>query len=226
MEPIASPLVLAFDTANEVIAIGLGRLDAAGRSVAPVATAEVEARRASNTQLIPRVDALLAEAGAVRGQLACVCVGRGPGSFTGVRIALAAAKGIASALGIGLVGVSTLDAVAWGAANKVVKGYSEDRFGPMDPVTREQLAAILHRYAQYKGYEVTEITDLTAYADMASISEYALEAMAWAIALGAPEALSETALAPRDNATRAQVAVAFMNFCEKYIPLETEGEAA
>ena len=96
----------------------------------------------------------------------------------------------------------------------------------MDPVTREQLAAILHRYAQYKGYEVTEITDLTAYADMASISEYALEAMAWAIALGAPEALSDTALAPRDNATRAQVAVAFMNFCEKYIPLETEGEAA
>lgn len=118
------------------------------------------------------------------------------------------------------------DAVGWGAANKVVKGYSEDRFGPMDPVTREQLAAILHRYAQYKGYEVTEITDLTAYADMASISEYALEAMAWAIALGAPEALSDTALAPRDNATRAQVAVAFMNFCEKYIPLETEGEAA
>lgn len=118
------------------------------------------------------------------------------------------------------------DAVGWGAANKVVKGYSEDRFGPMDPVTREQLAAILHRYAQYKGYDVTEITDLAAYADMASISEYALEAMAWAVTLGAPEALSETALAPRDNATRAQVAVAFMNFCEKYIPLETEGEAA
>ena len=118
------------------------------------------------------------------------------------------------------------DAVGWGAANKVVKGYSEDRFGPMDPVTREQLAAILHRYAQYKGYDVTEITDLAAYADMASISEYALEAMAWAVALGAPEALSETALVPRDNATRVQVAVAFMNFCEKYIPLETEGEAA
>ncbi len=73
---------------------------------------------------------------------------------------------------------------------------------------------------------MTEITDLAAYADMASISEYALEAMAWAVTLGAPEALSETALAPRDNATRAQVAVAFMNFCEKYIPLETEGEAA
>lgn len=118
------------------------------------------------------------------------------------------------------------DAVGWGAANKVVKGYSEDRFGPMDPVTREQLAAILHRYAQYKGYDVTEIADLAAYADMASISEYALEAMAWAVALGAPEALSETALVPRDNATRVQVAVAFMNFCEKYIPLETEGEAA
>lgn len=110
-----APLVLAFDTANEVIAIGLGRLDGASRSVAVVAAVEAEARRASNTQLIGRIDALLAEAGATRSQLACVCVGRGPGSFTGVRIALATAKGIASALGVGLAGVSTLDAVAWGA---------------------------------------------------------------------------------------------------------------
>ncbi len=115
MEPNAPQLVLAFDTANEVIAIGLGRLDAATRSVACVAAAEAEARRASNTQLVPRIDALLAEAGAARADIACVCVGRGPGSFTGVRIAMAAAKGIASALGVGLVGVSTLDAVAWGA---------------------------------------------------------------------------------------------------------------
>ena len=107
--------VLAFDTANEVIAMGLGRLDARERAVEPVATLEVEARRASNTQLLPRVDALLRDAGISRGQLACVCVGRGPGSFTGVRIAMATAKGIAQALGVALVGVSSLDAVAWHA---------------------------------------------------------------------------------------------------------------
>lgn len=95
--------------------MGLGRLDARESAVEPVATLEVEARRASNTQLLPRVDALLRDAGISRGQLACVCVGRGPGSFTGVRIAMATAKGIAQALGVALVGVSSLDAVAWHA---------------------------------------------------------------------------------------------------------------
>lgn len=107
--------VLAFDTANEVIAIGLGKLDAATQSIECVASVEVEARRASNTQLLPRIDELCAQAGVGRGEIACVTVGRGPGSFTGVRIALACAKGIASALEVGLVGVSSLDAVAWGA---------------------------------------------------------------------------------------------------------------
>ena len=84
---------LAFDTANEVISIGLGRLNAAACAVEPVAAVEVAAHRAANTQLRVRVDALLREVGVERGQLACVCVGRGPGSFTGVRIAMATAKG-------------------------------------------------------------------------------------------------------------------------------------
>ena len=114
--------VLAFDTANEVVALGLGQLDAASRLVTPVATLEVEAHRASNTQLLPRVDALLASAGVERSQLACVCVGRGPGSFTGVRIAMATAKGVASALGAALVGVSSLDVVAWHAWSGGVRG--------------------------------------------------------------------------------------------------------
>ncbi len=107
--------VLAFDTANEVIALGVGRLDAAARAIELVASTEVEARRASNTQLVPRIDELCAQADVAREEIACVCVGRGPGSFTGVRIALATAKGVASALEVGLVGVSSLDAVAWGA---------------------------------------------------------------------------------------------------------------
>ena len=106
--------VLAFDTANEVIAIGVGVLHEEAHAIELVTHAEIEARRQSNTQLIPRIDALLAERGIARGDIACVCVGRGPGSFTGVRIAMATAKGIASALEVGLVGVSSLDAVAWG----------------------------------------------------------------------------------------------------------------
>ena len=85
--------VLAFDTANEVIAIGVGVLHEEAHAIELVAHAEIEARRQSNTQLIPRIDALLAENGIARGDIACVCVGRGPGSFTGVRIAMATAKG-------------------------------------------------------------------------------------------------------------------------------------
>ena len=106
--------VLAFDTANEVIAVGVGVLHEEAHAIELVAHTEIEARRQSNTQLSPRIDALLAERGIARGDIACVCVGRGPGSFTGVRIAMATAKGIASALEVGLVGVSSLDAVAWG----------------------------------------------------------------------------------------------------------------
>ena len=94
--------VLAFDTANEVIAIGLGKLDAATQSIECVASVEVEARRASNTQLLPRVDELCAQAGVGRGEIACVAVGRGPGSFTGVRIALACAAGLAVIYLVGL----------------------------------------------------------------------------------------------------------------------------
>nr|WP_302319302.1 tRNA (adenosine(37)-N6)-threonylcarbamoyltransferase complex transferase subunit TsaD [Gordonibacter pamelaeae] len=114
--------VLAFDTANEVIAIGLGALHGESRTVEVVACAEASAHRASNTQLLPRIDALLAEQGVARGELACIVVGRGPGSFTGVRIAMATAKGVASALGVGLVGVSSPDAVAWNAQAAGVRG--------------------------------------------------------------------------------------------------------
>ena len=117
---------LAFDTANELIAVGVGRLEeaaeASSRRVRLVAHAEIEARRASNTQLLPTIDALLEDAGIGRGDIATVACGRGPGSFTGVRIAMATAKGIACALGVGLIGVSSLDAVAWNAWAHDVRG--------------------------------------------------------------------------------------------------------
>lgn len=109
----ARNVVLAFDTSNEVIAIGLGRLDAQSRTVTPFATREIPAHRASNTKLLPSIDALLEQAGVERADIACVACGRGPGSFTGVRICMATAKGIAMALEVGLYGVSTPDAVAW-----------------------------------------------------------------------------------------------------------------
>ena len=109
----ATRYVLAFDTANEVISIGVGALHPESKTIESVASVEVRAHRASNTQLLPHVDELLAEHGIARGDIACVACGRGPGSFTGVRIAMATAKGVASALGVGLVGFSTLDAVAW-----------------------------------------------------------------------------------------------------------------
>ena len=107
--------VLACDTANEVIALGLGELHPDQARINLMAQRRVAAHRASNTQLIPQIDQLLADQGVDRSQIACVCCGRGPGSFTGVRICMATAKGIAQALGVGLVGVSSLDAVAWTA---------------------------------------------------------------------------------------------------------------
>lgn len=118
-----SRYILAFDTANEVIAIGIGRLLPESRSVEVVSTREVQARRASNTMLLPNIDEMMHSASISRDDLACVCVGRGPGSFTGVRIAMATAKGIASALGLALVGVSSQDAVAWNAWDGGARGH-------------------------------------------------------------------------------------------------------
>lgn len=105
--------VLAFDTANEVIAVGVGKLDRAHKTIRMLASEEVPAFRASNTKLIAWIDQALQTAGISKDQIACVVCGRGPGSFTGVRICVATAKGIALGLDVALFGVSTLDAQAW-----------------------------------------------------------------------------------------------------------------
>lgn len=110
--------ILAFDTANETVAVGVGRVvpQADGRDRIEFAYGrERAAHRASNTVLVSELDAALAEAGIEKSQIAAVVCGRGPGSFTGVRICMATAKGAACALEVPLYGVSTLDAVAWGA---------------------------------------------------------------------------------------------------------------
>ncbi len=116
------PLVLAFDTANDVVSVGIGALDMHHKTVEIIATRERMAERASNTSLLPLIDALLLREGISKESLSCVVIGRGPGSFTGVRIALAAAKGIANALSLPLIGVMTLDAIAWRVHAQGIRG--------------------------------------------------------------------------------------------------------
>ena len=94
-------------------------------------------------------------------------------------------------------------------------GYENGGFGPGDPVTREQMAAILYRYAQYKGYDVTASGDLSGYTDAGAIRPYAEAAMAWANGAGLITGVSDTTLQPRGNSTRAQVATILMRFCQK-----------
>lgn len=106
------------------------------------------------------------------------------------------------------------DAVAWAAANGIVNGVSETSFAPNAPVTREQLAAILYRYAQLKGYDVTASGSLNGYADASQTSSYAVAAMQWANAEGLISGISSTVLDPQGSATRAQVATILMRFCE------------
>ncbi|MCE5191394.1 MAG: tRNA (adenosine(37)-N6)-threonylcarbamoyltransferase complex dimerization subunit type 1 TsaB [Actinomycetia bacterium] len=103
--------VLAFDAATEHVAIGLASIDGGRRSL--VAGVDFSAPRAALGRLLPGVQALLAGAGLAPSDLSAVAVGRGPGSFTGVRIAVATAKGLAHGLGVPLAGLGTLDAVAW-----------------------------------------------------------------------------------------------------------------
>lgn len=106
------------------------------------------------------------------------------------------------------------DAVNWAAANQIVKGTSATTFAPNDSITREQMAAILYRYAQYKGYDVTKNADLSGYSDNGQVSAYAKDALAWANAAKLINGVTNTTLAPQGNATRAQVSAILHRFCD------------
>ena len=103
------------------------------------------------------------------------------------------------------------DAVAWAAANGIV---SETEFAPGKDITREQLATILFRYAEAKGYDVSARADLSAYTDADQIQSYAAESVAWAVAEGLIQGFEDNTLRPAGNATRAQIATILMRFCE------------
>ena len=105
-------------------------------------------------------------------------------------------------------------AVIWAAENQIVGGLGGDRFGPDEPVTREQLAAILYRYANYKGYDTQRSVELAKFADIDDVGSYAVNAVKWAVADGLLSGVSATELQPKGFAIRAQVAAILMRFCE------------
>ena len=106
------------------------------------------------------------------------------------------------------------NAVAWAVQNGIVAGSDATTFAPNNAITREQMAAILYRYAQFKGYDVSAKADLSTYIDAADVSAYATDAMAWASQTGLITGTSATTLSPAGQATRAQVATILMRFCE------------
>ena len=105
------------------------------------------------------------------------------------------------------------EAIAWAAANGVVNGYKDGTFAPNDMITREQLAAVLYRFAQFKGYDVSVKGSLSNFSDSGSVSDWAQEAMQWAVGAGIING-DNGALKPAGNATRAEVAMMLMRFCE------------
>ena len=112
------------------------------------------------------------------------------------------------------------EAVRWMVSQNIAGGYGKGIYAPDDTLTREQLAAILQKYAQYKGYDMAanKEVDLQSYSDAASISDWAYTSMQWicdsGIVGGMPGTNGDIILAPTGHATRAQVATMLMTFCE------------
>lgn len=105
-------------------------------------------------------------------------------------------------------------AVAWASKNGIVNGVSDTEFAPDDIITREQLAVMMYRYANYKKYDtnVGENTNILSYSDFDSISDYAFAALQWTAGSGIMSGKSAETLNPQDNATRAEIAVIILRF--------------
>ena len=112
------------------------------------------------------------------------------------------------------------EAIRWATSEGIAGGYGGGVFGPDDPITREQLAVMLHRYAQHEGCDVSigEDTNILSYTDVANLSEYAIPATQWAVGAGIINGTGDgSTLTPQGQATRAQAAVMLQRFCEKYV---------
>ncbi len=106
------------------------------------------------------------------------------------------------------------EAIRWAQASGVVNGVSETKYAPNDPITREQMAAILYRYAEYKGRDVSARAYISGYTDEKDIHSYAKDYISWANAEGLINGVTATTIAPRGRATREQVAAILHRFCE------------
>ena len=106
------------------------------------------------------------------------------------------------------------EAVRWVTAEGIMNGYGDGLFGPDDAMTREQLVTIVHRYAIYKGVDVSvgEDTNILSYDDAFDVSEWAIPAMQWAVGSGAVGGRTDITLNPKDTATRAEIAAIVMRY--------------
>lgn len=109
-----------------------------------------------------------------------------------------------------------LDAVCWAQLNVIINGITDTEFAPNSNITREQIATIMYRYAQYKGIDVSvgENTNILSYDDFDSISEYATASMQWTVGSGLMKGKTQSTLAPKDFATRAEIAAILHRFIE------------
>ena len=114
------------------------------------------------------------------------------------------------------------DAITWTTENGIFAGYSKDKFGPDDPITREQLTAIFYRYADYKGYKLTVTENLDKFEDADKITDYAKTVMQWAVGNGLIKGKSETLLDPQGTATRAEIAAMLHRFVENTKPMQAD----
>lgn len=115
------------------------------------------------------------------------------------------------------VGQWYTSAVIWATQNEIINGYGNGKFGPTDNITREQMATILFRYAQFKKYDTAASNPLTGYRDFTSVSVFSLKSMKWANAEGLINGRTTTTLAPQGTATRAEVAAILHRFVENVV---------
>lgn len=121
-----------------------------------------------------------------------------------------------------LDGMWYTEAIHWADENGIMIGFGDGTFRPNEIVTREQLAAVFYRYAKFRGYDVTASGDLTAFQDADAVSDWAREAMAWAVGSGLIKGRSGVALAPQDGTPRGEMAAILQRFLEMTATAEDE----
>ena len=118
----------------------------------------------------------------------------------------------------GSAGQYYAEAAAWANEKNIVNGYGSGAFGPNEPITREQMAAVLYRYAKLKGYHTAAAGNLVGFSDAGDVSVYAVDPAKWAVGNGLISGVGNNMLAPGASSTRAQIAVILTRFCKNIIP--------